>query len=124
MKIRPLSIEGAWEITPQQHTDSRGAFLEWYRFDRLAEVVGHPLNLAQANLSISARGVVRPRFEGNRAFAAGFSRLPGTPSSGSIADASMSRTPSNHWTNSERRRGGEIRKIRRRLRSGTSHASC
>lgn len=59
MKIRPLSIEGAWEITPQQHTDARGAFLEWYRFDRLAEVVGHPLNLAQANLSISARGVVR-----------------------------------------------------------------
>ncbi|BCB77116.1 dTDP-4-dehydrorhamnose 3,5-epimerase [Phytohabitans flavus] len=59
MKIRQLSIEGAWEITPQQHTDPRGAFMEWYRFDRLAEVVGHPLNLAQANLSISARNVVR-----------------------------------------------------------------
>jgi dTDP-4-dehydrorhamnose 3,5-epimerase-like enzyme len=34
-------------------------FLEWYRFDRLAEVVGHPLRLAQANQSVSARGVVR-----------------------------------------------------------------
>jgi dTDP-4-dehydrorhamnose 3,5-epimerase len=59
MKIRPLSIEGAWEITPQQHGDSRGMFMEHYRADRLAEAVGHPLDLAQANLSVSARGVVR-----------------------------------------------------------------
>jgi dTDP-4-dehydrorhamnose 3,5-epimerase len=59
MKIRPLGIEGAWEITPQQYGDRRGRFLEWYRFDRLAEAVGHPLELAQANLSVSARGVVR-----------------------------------------------------------------
>ena len=33
--------------------------MEWYRFDRLAAAVGHPLRLAQANLSVSARGVVR-----------------------------------------------------------------
>jgi dTDP-4-dehydrorhamnose 3,5-epimerase len=59
MKIRPLTIEGAFEITPTQHRDSRGAFLEWYRFDALAAVVGHPLDLAQANLSTSARDVVR-----------------------------------------------------------------
>jgi dTDP-4-dehydrorhamnose 3,5-epimerase len=59
MKIRPLGIEGAWEVTPQQYGDLRGRFLEWYRFDRLAEAVGHPLELAQANLSVSARGVVR-----------------------------------------------------------------
>ncbi|MEU5562028.1 dTDP-4-dehydrorhamnose 3,5-epimerase [Micromonospora musae] len=59
MKIRELSIEGAWEITPQQHGDPRGLFMEWYRFDRLAAAVGHPLRLAQGNLSVSARGVVR-----------------------------------------------------------------
>jgi dTDP-4-dehydrorhamnose 3,5-epimerase len=59
MKIRPLSIEGAWEITPVQHGDPRGMFMEWYRFDHLAEAVGHPLNLAQANMSVSAAGVVR-----------------------------------------------------------------
>ncbi|MCX5405216.1 dTDP-4-dehydrorhamnose 3,5-epimerase [Streptomyces sp. NBC_00335] len=59
MKFRELSIEGTFEITPQQHGDPRGMFMEWYRFDRLAEVVGHPLNLAQANLSVSQRGVVR-----------------------------------------------------------------
>ncbi|MEV4826299.1 dTDP-4-dehydrorhamnose 3,5-epimerase family protein [Micromonospora sp. NPDC049274] len=59
MKIRELGIEGAWEITPQQHGDPRGMFMEWYRFDKLAGAVGHPLRLAQANLSVSARGVVR-----------------------------------------------------------------
>jgi dTDP-4-dehydrorhamnose 3,5-epimerase len=59
VKIRPLGIEGAFEVTPVQHGDSRGRFLEWYRFDALAEAVGHPLDLAQANLSTSARGVVR-----------------------------------------------------------------
>ncbi|MEV0899944.1 dTDP-4-dehydrorhamnose 3,5-epimerase [Actinoplanes sp. NPDC049802] len=59
MKIRPLGIEGAFEVTPAQHGDDRGRFLEWYRFDALAEAVGHPLDLAQANLSTSVRGVVR-----------------------------------------------------------------
>ncbi|WP_371617433.1 dTDP-4-dehydrorhamnose 3,5-epimerase [Streptomyces sp. NBC_00454] len=59
MKFRELGIKGAYEIVPQQHGDPRGMFMEWYRFDRLAEVVGHPLNLAQANLSVSERGVVR-----------------------------------------------------------------
>jgi len=59
VKITPLTIEGAYEITPVQHGDARGSFLEWYRFDKLAEVVGHPLDLAQANLSTSARDVVR-----------------------------------------------------------------
>ncbi|MFF7249476.1 dTDP-4-dehydrorhamnose 3,5-epimerase [Embleya sp. NPDC008237] len=59
MKFHPLSIEGAWEITPQQHGDSRGMFMEWYRFDLMAEHVGHPLRLAQANMSVSARDVVR-----------------------------------------------------------------
>ena len=59
MKVRPLTIEGAFEITPLQHHDARGTFLEWYRFDALAAAVGHPLDLAQANLSTSARNVVR-----------------------------------------------------------------
>lgn len=34
-------------------------FLEWYRFDRLQESVGHALDLRQANLSVSKRGVFR-----------------------------------------------------------------
>ncbi|MFF3069064.1 dTDP-4-dehydrorhamnose 3,5-epimerase [Kitasatospora sp. NPDC057936] len=59
MKFRELSIPGAFEVTPQQHGDPRGLFMEWYRFDRLEEVVGHPLRLAQGNLSVSAKDVVR-----------------------------------------------------------------
>ncbi|MFB9236367.1 dTDP-4-dehydrorhamnose 3,5-epimerase family protein [Plantactinospora siamensis] len=59
MKIRELSLEGAWEITPQLHGDPRGLFLEWYRSDRLAAAVGIPFRLAQANMSVSARDVVR-----------------------------------------------------------------
>lgn len=59
MEIEPLPIDGAFLVTPQQHSDPRGVFLEWYRYDRLAEHLGHPLRLAQANISISARGVVR-----------------------------------------------------------------
>jgi dTDP-4-dehydrorhamnose 3,5-epimerase len=59
VKIRPLTIAGAFEVVPVQHRDPRGTFLEWYRFDALAAAVGHPLDLAQANLSTSARDVVR-----------------------------------------------------------------
>jgi dTDP-4-dehydrorhamnose 3,5-epimerase len=59
VKIRALSIEGAYEITPVQRGDARGVFLEWYRFDLLAAEVGHPLRLAQANISVSAAEVVR-----------------------------------------------------------------
>ena len=57
--MRELAVPGSFEITPQQHRDDRGVFLEWYRFDALQDAVGHPLNLRQANLSVSARGVVR-----------------------------------------------------------------
>ncbi|MER7007920.1 dTDP-4-dehydrorhamnose 3,5-epimerase [Dactylosporangium sp. NPDC000555] len=59
MKIRQLSIDGAWEIAPVLHGDRRGLFAEIYRFDHLTAEVGHPLRLAQGNLSVSARGVVR-----------------------------------------------------------------
>lgn len=59
MEIRELSVPDSYEITPKLIGDSRGMFLEWYRFDKLAEVVGHPLDLKQANMSVSQRGVVR-----------------------------------------------------------------
>ncbi|MBC7760634.1 MAG: dTDP-4-dehydrorhamnose 3,5-epimerase family protein [Candidatus Saccharibacteria bacterium] len=59
MEIRELSIAGSYEVTPVQRADDRGVFLEWYRHDLLAEVVGHALNLRQANTSVSKRGVVR-----------------------------------------------------------------
>jgi dTDP-4-dehydrorhamnose 3,5-epimerase len=59
VKIRELSIPHAYEMTPRQHSDDRGMFLEWYRFDRLQETLGHALDLRQANLSVSRAGVVR-----------------------------------------------------------------
>lgn len=59
MQIRELSIPDSYEITPRQFPDDRGVFLEWYRFDRLEEAVGHRLDLAQGNSSVSKRGVVR-----------------------------------------------------------------
>lgn len=59
MQIDALTVPGAWLITPRQHADDRGTFLEWYRFDKLEEAVGRSLSLAQANCSVSRRGVLR-----------------------------------------------------------------
>jgi dTDP-4-dehydrorhamnose 3,5-epimerase len=59
VQIRELSVPNSYEITPIQRGDDRGVFLEWYRFDRLEEAVGHPLLLRQANTSVSRRGSVR-----------------------------------------------------------------
>jgi dTDP-4-dehydrorhamnose 3,5-epimerase len=57
--IRPLDVPGAWLCTPTQYADDRGAFLEWFRDDELAEVTGRRFPTAQANLSVSHRGVLR-----------------------------------------------------------------
>jgi dTDP-4-dehydrorhamnose 3,5-epimerase len=59
MDIRALKIEGAFEITPRQFPDDRGVFLESFRGDRLAEAVGHRLDVIQTNVSVSSRGTVR-----------------------------------------------------------------
>jgi dTDP-4-dehydrorhamnose 3,5-epimerase len=59
VQIRELAVPDGYEITPVQRADDRGVFLEWYRFDELERVVGHRLDLRQANMSVSKRGVVR-----------------------------------------------------------------
>lgn len=59
MQIRELSVPDSYEITPIVRSDDRGVFLEWYRFDKLSEVTGHPISLRQANTSVSKKGVVR-----------------------------------------------------------------
>ncbi len=59
MQIEPLRIDGALRITPRQHHDERGNFLEWFRGDRFREAMGHGFEMAQANCSISAAGVLR-----------------------------------------------------------------
>lgn len=59
MQIRPLAVPDAFELTPKAFGDDRGLFLEWYRFEELEAAAGHPLRLAQANLSVSRRGTLR-----------------------------------------------------------------
>lgn len=59
MQTDPLTVEGAWAFTPRQFGDDRGVFLEWYRHEALAAAAGHPLDLRQANCSVSAAGTVR-----------------------------------------------------------------
>lgn len=59
MKIRQLAVPGAWELTPRQFGDGRGQFLEWFKSEEFAAITGHNFNLAQANCSVSAAGVIR-----------------------------------------------------------------
>jgi dTDP-4-dehydrorhamnose 3,5-epimerase len=57
--IEETKIPGAFAVTPQQHRDDRGVFLEWFRSDRFVEAAGHPFTVAQANCSVSSAGTLR-----------------------------------------------------------------
>ena len=59
MDIRARKIGGYFEIIPRQFPDERGVFLESFRGDRLAEAIGHRLDIVQSNVSVSSRGTVR-----------------------------------------------------------------
>jgi dTDP-4-dehydrorhamnose 3,5-epimerase len=59
VQIEQLAVPDAWVFTPRQFPDDRGVFLEWYKADIVEKAVGHRLTLAQANHSVSRRGVVR-----------------------------------------------------------------
>ena len=59
MDIRELAVPDSYVIDLVPHGDARGRFTEWYRADVLAEATGVGLTPAQANHSVSARGVLR-----------------------------------------------------------------
>lgn len=59
MKTRALRVPDAYELTAAIHGDDRGSFREWFRADQLLDETGHQLTVAQANCSVSARGVLR-----------------------------------------------------------------
>lgn len=59
MEYRELAVPGAWEVTPRQLGDPRGVFLEWFKSAPFGEAAGHALDLQQANMSVSAAGVLR-----------------------------------------------------------------
>jgi dTDP-4-dehydrorhamnose 3,5-epimerase len=59
VEMRELAVPDSYVVDLVPHGDPRGRFTEWYRADVMSQVVGHPLSLAQANHSVSARGVLR-----------------------------------------------------------------
>ena len=54
MEFRALEIEGAFEVTSASSPTS-GVFLESFRGDKLAEHLGHRLDVVQTNVSVSSR---------------------------------------------------------------------
>lgn len=59
MQFTELKVPGAWSVETRQARDPRGVFLEQYKAELLEQVTGRRLDLAQANLSVSRRGVLR-----------------------------------------------------------------
>lgn len=59
MECRALGIVGAYEIINTVHSDDRGEFTEWFRFDTIERETGYRFPVRQANISRSSRGVVR-----------------------------------------------------------------
>src|SRR5215510_14701760 len=59
LSMDPLGIEGAWAYTPVIRSDSRGSFLELFRGGEFLAALGYRLEVAQANCSVSRRGVIR-----------------------------------------------------------------
>src|ERR1035438_7623840 len=57
--MEPTSIGGAWTFSLAVHRDDRGHFLEWFRAGELSESLGYWPQTAQANCSVSRRGVIR-----------------------------------------------------------------
>ncbi|MFG2636300.1 dTDP-4-dehydrorhamnose 3,5-epimerase [Streptomyces sp. NPDC048362] len=57
--MRCMRIEDAWVGEPHSFDDTRGTFREWFREDAVRAATGRSLTVAQANLSVSRRGVVR-----------------------------------------------------------------
>lgn len=59
VEAKELAVPGAWVFTPPVFPDARGAFAAPFQAEVFAGAVGHPLHVAQANTSVSRRGVLR-----------------------------------------------------------------
>lgn len=57
--MQPLSIPGAFVSSSPVLPDERGSFNVWFSAADFRAAVGHSFTVAQANCSVSARGVVR-----------------------------------------------------------------
>lgn len=52
-------LPGVWLSTPRIHPDERGSFHEWFKASEFEAATGYPLDLQQANMSTSRKGVLR-----------------------------------------------------------------
>ena len=59
MEFTPLGIEGAWLAESPVWSDDRGFFREWFKSERIEQVLGGKFNVEQANISSSTQGTVR-----------------------------------------------------------------
>jgi dTDP-4-dehydrorhamnose 3,5-epimerase len=59
VEIHELAVRDSHVVDLAPHGDARGRFTEWYRADVLAAALGFELTVAQANHSVSGRGVLR-----------------------------------------------------------------
>ncbi|MEX2441114.1 MAG: dTDP-4-dehydrorhamnose 3,5-epimerase family protein, partial [Pontimonas sp.] len=59
MEFVALGIAGAFEVRNVVHADDRGEFSEWFRVDHIEAHTGYRFPVRQANVSRSARGVLR-----------------------------------------------------------------
>jgi dTDP-4-dehydrorhamnose 3,5-epimerase len=60
MTLRPVeAVPGALLLVPDHHRDHRGELLEWFEAEELSAAAGRPVTVAQGNLSVSRRGVLR-----------------------------------------------------------------
>lgn len=59
MQLNRLAVDGAFLATPDIHPDDRGHFLEMFSQPAFKREVGHELNVAQVNCSLSRRGTIR-----------------------------------------------------------------
>lgn len=58
-QIRNLQISGCWVFTPRSFADERGTFFEWFQDSTFTNEVSSDFKIAQANCSMSAKGVIR-----------------------------------------------------------------
>lgn len=59
LKIQELEIPGCLLFEPTVFNDDRGKFYEWYQILEFNQGINFEFNLAQANCSVSKKGVLR-----------------------------------------------------------------
>ena len=59
MKLTPLGIDGVWLAESPVWSDDRGFFREWFKAEDVRAATGIDFSIQQANISQSARGVIR-----------------------------------------------------------------